>query len=187
MTGQILITELNDFIFCPASIYFHKIYGGMDKMLYQTEYQINGTAAHEAVDEGKYSSCKAIFMGTNVYCDKYNLIGKIDIYDSKNKVLRERKKIVKQIYDGYVFQVYAQYFSLIEMGYEVEKIEIYSISNHKTYNIPLPHCDKEMFEKFERVIQEIRNFSMDNFKQTNIQKCKNCIYEPACDRTLLDT
>lgn len=27
MYKEILITELNDFIFCPASIYFHKMYG----------------------------------------------------------------------------------------------------------------------------------------------------------------
>lgn len=27
----ILITELNDFIFCPISIYFHKLYGNTDR------------------------------------------------------------------------------------------------------------------------------------------------------------
>lgn len=42
---EIPITELNDFIFCPASIYFHHLYEGMDTMSYQSMDQINGTAA----------------------------------------------------------------------------------------------------------------------------------------------
>ena len=46
MDDAILITELNDFIFCPASIYFHKMYKEMDRFIYQTTDQINGTAAH---------------------------------------------------------------------------------------------------------------------------------------------
>lgn len=58
MDESILITELNDFIFCPASIYFHQLYGSMDPMLYQTEDQINGTSAHTRVDTGKYSNSR---------------------------------------------------------------------------------------------------------------------------------
>lgn len=37
MEDLILITQLNDFIFCPASIYFHKLYGSESKLLYQTD------------------------------------------------------------------------------------------------------------------------------------------------------
>lgn len=185
MDDAILITELNDFIFCPASIYFHKLYGGMEKMTYQSTDQLNGTAAHVAVDEAKYTTKKNILMGTDVFCEKYNLIGKIDLYDEDHKILRERKKKIIQIYDGYVFQVYAQYFSLIEMGYKVDKIELYSMDDHKAYSINLPEEDIDMYQKFERTIEELRNFNMDLFKQTNELKCKRCIYEPACDRSLL--
>lgn len=45
----ILISNLNDFIFCPASIYFHKLYGGQDNLTYQTEAQMNETNAHKAI------------------------------------------------------------------------------------------------------------------------------------------
>ena len=82
MDDAILITELNDFIFCPASIYFHKLYGGVDRMLYQSSDQINGTSAHEAIDGGTYSKDSNVLMATDVYCEKYGLIGKIDIYDN---------------------------------------------------------------------------------------------------------
>ena len=30
MENPIIISNLNDFIFCPASIYFHNIYGQQD-------------------------------------------------------------------------------------------------------------------------------------------------------------
>ncbi len=54
MDDAILITELNDFIFCPVSIYFHKMYNGVDRMIFQSTDQINGTAAHETVDKNDY-------------------------------------------------------------------------------------------------------------------------------------
>lgn len=38
MDDAIIISNLNDFIFCPASIYFHKLYGSEDKLMYQTNY-----------------------------------------------------------------------------------------------------------------------------------------------------
>ena len=50
MEETILISYLNDFIFCPISIYFHKLYGKLNKTLYQSEDQINGTNAHKAID-----------------------------------------------------------------------------------------------------------------------------------------
>ena len=34
MFEEILITQLNDFIFCPASVYFHKLYGSQDNLTY---------------------------------------------------------------------------------------------------------------------------------------------------------
>lgn len=185
MDDAVLITELNDFIFCPASIYFHKLYGGMDKMLYQSSDQINGTAVHEKVDNATYSTKSAILMALDVYSEKYNLIGKIDIYDQERCTLRERKKKIKQIYDGYVFQVYAQYFALQEMGYTVKRIELYSMDDHKTFPIDLPENDPFMFGKFERVVRDIRLFRMEDFKQNNVEKCKHCIYENACDRSMV--
>ena len=33
MEDLILISNLNDFIFCPVSIYFHKLYGNQDILI----------------------------------------------------------------------------------------------------------------------------------------------------------
>ena len=160
------------------------MYGNMDKMIYQTESQLNGTAVHKNIDKKCYSM-QNILSGIDVYCEKYNLIGKIDVYFNDKKILRERKKKIVKIYDGYIFQLYAQYFSLKEMGYDVKQLQLHSIDDNKTYKIELPNDNLEMFEKFEDTIEQIKLFNMDGFVQTNLEKCKKCIYEPACDRSLL--
>ena len=184
MYGEILITQLNDFIFCPASIYFHMLYGDTDRLLYQSDYQINGTAVHETVDTNSYSTKKSIITNLSVYSDEFGLVGKIDMFDTKSGVLTERKRTVKTIYDGYVFQVYAQCVALREMGYTVKKIVIHSMTDNKNHNIPLPENDKEMFEKFKSTIEEMHQFDISEFTQTCKEKCNKCIYEPACDRGL---
>jgi len=51
MDDAILLSQLNDFIFCPVSIYFHNLYGNMEKALYQGHAQLTGTAAHKTIDE----------------------------------------------------------------------------------------------------------------------------------------
>lgn len=181
----ILISQLNDFIFCPASIYFHGLYGGRDKLTFQEASQLNGTKAHEAVDSGNYSSRKNILQGISVYSEKYRLVGKIDILDTAKQTLTERKKKIKVVYDGYVFQIYAQYFALSEMGYPVNKLQLYSMDDNKIYNVLLPQDNPVMYAKFEELVKAMRNFDLTAFKQANTAKCQNCIYEPACDRSLL--
>lgn len=184
MDDLIIISNLNDFIFCPASIYFHKLYGNEERLMFQSEYQLNGTKAHENIDANKYSTRKDIITSLDVYSEKYGIIGKIDIYDSSKKMLVERKKHVNVIYDGYVFQIYAQYYAMLEMGYEINRLRIHSMDDNKNYEIPLPVDDIQMSDKFEKLISDIRTFELEKFKQTSIEKCKNCIYEDACDRTL---
>ena len=184
MENPINITALNDFIFCPVSIYFHSLYEDVERGLYQSAFQINGSAAHEAIDKHQYSTSVHIKQGLSVYCEKYNLIGKIDVYDSEKEMLTERKKKIKTIYDGYVFQLYAQYFAMKEMGYPVKQLRLYSMDDNKVYPIELPENDSLMLQKFETTIEEINTFSLDGFEQTNALKCKYCIYEPYCDRSV---
>lgn len=185
MEETIIISYLNDFIFCPVSIYFHKLYGNRDKLLYQSEYQLNGTDAHKTIDHGTYTTSKNVMQGAEVYSEKYNIIGKIDMYDKQKKILTEKKKHIETVYDGYIFQLYAQYFALKEMGFSVDEIRLYSIDNNKVFKVNLPEEDIEMFNKFEKLIHDIRNFDIHTFKQSNKSKCENCIYENACDRSLL--
>jgi CRISPR-associated protein Cas4 len=150
--------------------------------MYHGREQTQGLAVHESIDQGTYSTRKDVLMGMEVYCEKYGLSGKIDVFDISSKKLIERKYKILNIYDGYVFQVYAQYFALVELGYEVKKIVIHDRSHNKNYAIPLPEEDLEMLTKFEKVIEDIKNFSLSdtNFTQ-NPEKCKKCIYSHLCD------
>lgn len=182
MDDLIRITMLNDYVFCPASIYFHNLYGSRDVMLYQEKAQLDGTKAHETIDNESYLKSRKVLTGLEVFSETYGLIGKIDLYDTKNHSLTERKKRIKTIYDGYVFQIYAQYFCMKEMGFRVDELFLYSMEDNKKYKLPLPNENPEMLLKFKKVIEELKTTSIDDFKQTNPEKCKHCIYYDACDR-----
>lgn len=184
MEEYILISWLNDFIFCPASIYFHTLYEDRERMTYQTTVQTKGTNSHETVDSSSYSKSKHILQGMDVCSNEYGIYGKIDMYNTKTKTLTERKRKIVKIYDGYIFQLYAQYFCLKEMGFDVEKIAFYSYVDNKKYNVLLPEEDNAMYEKFTNILKEMKEFSVSDYMPTNQEKCNNCIYNNICDRSL---
>lgn len=182
--SPLIISNLNDFIFCPASMYFHLLEEG-ENLLVQDACQLNGSHAHRNSDSAAYSTKVSVLQGIGIYCEKYNLVGKIDTFDSQSGVLTERKKKIKKVYDGYVFQLYAQYFALVEMGYTINTMKLYSMDDNKIYEIPKPEDNFQMLYKFEKTIYDINHFSISKFKQDNEFKCKNCIYEPLCSYSYL--
>ena len=94
-----------------------------------------------------------VLQGLSVYSEEYNLVGKIDTFDTRKGVLTERKKKIKKVYDGYIFQVYP---------------------------IPLPQHAPELYQKFIKTLTDLNTFRLENFRQENEQKCAHCIYEPLC-------
>lgn len=46
--NYIPISFLNDFIFCPRSIYFHQLYGRSNESIYHTTSQSEGKLAHKS-------------------------------------------------------------------------------------------------------------------------------------------
>jgi len=134
MEQNIIISNLNDFIFCPRSIYFHNLYSEYDEVLYTTKYQSAGIAAHKSIDNNNYSTKKSVLKGIDIYSEELGIIGKVDIFDFKEGILTERKNKITKLYEGYYLQIYAQYFCLIEMGYTVKRLRFYSLSDNKLYN-----------------------------------------------------
>lgn len=179
MEEMIPFTMLNDFVFCPASIYFHRMYDGVENLLFTGKKQIKGKSLHKNIDDNTWSQ-SSVICGASFACQKYCLYGKIDKYYPKTKHLVESKAKIQNVYDGYVFQLYAQYFSMIECSYEVTKMSLYSIEDNKIYPVKLPESDEYMLSKFEGLLRQIRSFSFDGFSQANSEKCKNCIYSNAC-------
>ena len=181
MESYIKITQLNDFIFCPRSLYFHELYGNTATEYYHSTDQRNGTAAHATITNKQYSTKKSVLQGIDVYSEKYRLQGKIDLFDIEKGLLTERKKKIKVIYDGYLFQLYAQYFCLIEMGYTVNKLRFYSMDDNKVYNILKPEENQVMFKKFEKTLEDIYTFDLNADFHTNPNKCARCVYKELCD------
>ena len=184
--NSIRLSNINDFLFCPVSIYFHNLLEDADRMMSQSRYQINGTHAHKAIEDGRYTSRKDVLQGIEVYCEKYDLVGKIDLFDVKKGLLTERKKKISHLYDGQIFQVYGQYFALKEMGYEVRTIRVYSMDDNKNYDITVPEDDPDMMSRFEDTIRDMHIFNPEDYVQSNPCKCSNCIYEPMCGSSPLE-
>ena len=119
-----------------------------------------------------------------MYSEQYGLCGKIDLFYIEKGLLVERKRQIKTIFDGYIFQLFAQCFGLREQGYEVKKMQLYSYIDNKKYDVALPEDNQEMLIKFETLLHDMHTFDMHTFTPNNKGKCENCIYEPACDRSL---
>ena len=178
MNSSIQISKLNDFIFCPYSVYLHSVYEKFSQKIYHAEAQTVGKISHETIEEKRYTASKWILQGIDVYCEKYNLAGKIDIFDKRRGYLIERKYKVKKIYDGYKYQLYAQMFCLKEMGYKVKKLFIHSLSDNKRYAVALP--DKNEIARFEALIEKINDYRAGQDFTKNLSKCAQCVYKPLC-------
>lgn len=178
------ISQLNDFIFCPYSIYLHNVYQALDDEQFHDTPQVAGKQAHETVDNGSYSTKKNVLTGMFVYSEYYGLVGRIDQYFVENKKLIERKKKIKTIYDGYKLQLYAQYFCLREMGFEIEYLGFHSMDDNKNYPIDVPNDEITLW--FENHLNKIRHYNPSfGIQNVNLNKCQYCIYAPLCDQTTL--
>lgn len=179
MEHNIIISNLNDFIFCPRSIYFHNVYSSFDESMYHSTYQVEGKNSHATIDENKYSTKKTLIQGMPVFSGALGVFGKIDLFDEENGLLVERKRTIKKLYDGYFLQIYAQFFCLVEMGYCVKTIQFHSLSDNKRFDVPLP-TEKDK-QKLLAVIQAMKSFDIHDPFSQNPNKCKMCIYRSLCD------
>lgn len=180
MDDYIRISNLNDFIFCPKSIYFHDLYSSTNERVYKDTPQVAGTIAHTTIDTKTYTTAASVLQWIPIYSERYKLAGKIDSFDSKTGILTERKKLIKQIYQGYIYQLYAQYFCLTEMGYTVTALRFYSMEDNTVYPIDLP--TREHITLFEEFLATMRHFDpLDSTFSQNPTKCAHCIYRELCD------
>jgi CRISPR-associated protein Cas4 len=163
------------------SLYFHSFYENYDQKIYHEKEQAEGKMKHENIEKGKYSTAKKFLQDLPVYSQKYDLMGKIDIYDKEEKTLIERKNRVKKVYDGYKLQLWAQMFCLEEMGFKVEKLFIHSLSDNKRYSVEMPNGRDEF--NFAKNIEKMKCFNLLNFnRKANPRKCARCIYRELCNQ-----
>lgn len=136
-----------------------------DEGLYQATPQTKGRIAHETVDTKRASNKKSDLQSLPIHSARFGLMGKVDIFKQKEKLLIERKNNLKQIFQGQIYQLWAQYLCLQEMGYDVEQIAFYEISTNKIIPIPLP--TEKNIQDFESFIRGFRRFN-----PTTVVSCK---------------
>ena len=101
------------------------------------------------------------------------------------KKLIERKYQLKQIFQGHIYQLWAQMLCLREMGHNVESLAFYETSTNKTIPVAMP--SETDIQKFKEFITRFRYFNpaSDTFR-INPNKCSHCIYCNLCDKTTQD-
>ena len=181
MQDYISISMLNDFIFCPYSIYLHNVYMESDEGLYHAAPQTKGRYADEATDEKTSSSRSNDILALPVYSERFRLMGKIDLYRKDEKKLIERKYKLNRIFRGQIYQLWAQMFCLQEMGFEVHQLAFYEISTRKTIPVQMPK--EEDIKGFEEFIEHFHNYNPEEEIELNPNKCLHCIYCNLCDKT----
>lgn len=150
--------------------------------MYHATPQTRGKVAHETVDRKTASNKADDILSLPVYSERYGLMGKIDVYKRKDRKLIERKYQLKQIFQGQIYQLWAQMLCMREMGYEVESLAFYETSTNKMFPVAMP--TSEELEEFETFLRRYRNFDPGvSLFVINQNKCKHCIYCNLCDKT----
>lgn len=182
MSDYIAISTLNDFIFCPYSIYLHNVYMETDETIYHATPQTRGRSAHETVENKTASNRADDILALPVYSEEFGLMGKIDVYKRKDRKLIERKYQLKQIFQGQIYQLWAQMLCLREMGYDVESLAFYEISTNKMIPVAMPtDADINQFCGFIRRFRSFNPATTPFIVTPN--KCRHCIYCNFCDKT----
>lgn len=75
MIDYISISTLNDFIFCPYSIYLHNVYVETDEGNYHAIPQTLGKIAHESVDRKTSTTRSDVILSLPVFSEEYGLMG----------------------------------------------------------------------------------------------------------------
>lgn len=183
MESYIPITWLKDYNFCPYSIYLHQVFAIGKEETFTAEPQQLGKTAHRFIDSGE--STQEEIKGIYVFSEELMIYGKIDIYYPLKFLLQEFKRKVNKMYKGLYYQIWAQYFCLIEMGFTVKELNIVSIidENIIPVDIPLKKEYNELLSQIELIINY--NPSKDKF-EVNQNKCRHCIYCTLCDKAFVD-
>jgi CRISPR-associated protein Cas4 len=86
-----------------------------------------------------------------------------------------------KIYQGQIYQLWAQYFCMKEMGYEVDRLAFYAISTNTTFPVEVPGYEQK--EELKAFINRFKSYNPVQEITVNINKCTRCIYCNLCDKT----
>lgn len=174
------ITALNDFVFCPYSIYLHEIYGGNKEETYHSKFQSKGKRLHDFIENNKDAKD---LKHAYVYSQKLGIYGKIDEYIPLTKELIEYKSNVAIMFKGYYYQIWSQYLCMTEMGFEIERLSFFDFKINKKTQLDLP-TDSEINE-LTKHINKVKHYDFASEILVNPNKCRRCIYQSLCEKAIL--
>lgn len=153
-----------------------------DETMYHATPQTKGKLAHATIDSKRASNRADDILALPVYSEEYGLMGKIDLYKRDEHKLIERKNQLKQIYQGQIYQLWAQMLCMKEMGYEIKSLAFYEISTNKMIPVNMP-TEVEL-QEFKDFIYRFRTYRPGETPfAINPNKCRHCIYNNLCDIT----
>lgn len=176
MEPAIAISTINDFLYCPRSLYMHLAAGDIMPATYHAAPQKRGQEVHAAIEERRYSHRQTILQAKAIASQELQIQGKLDTFNSTTGELVERKTKITQIHEGNRLQLYAQYYCLLEMGYTPRTLAIYSVEDNKKYLIPLPKsADKA---RLQDVIRQMQAYTPEQLLAHHCPNCDTNIYSP---------
>lgn len=181
------ITYLNDFVFCPYSVYLHQVFDNNAEDLYSANPQQKGKAAHADIDlfeDRTDQGGQEILKGIYVVSNRLGVYGRIDTLFVSERKLVESKYEIKILYRGYYYQLWCQYYALTEMGFSIDSLEFYSIKDDKVFIVNIP--TESDFHELKAHIRKIAWYDFESPLHVNPEKCKRCIYSSLCDKTQSD-
>lgn len=155
-----------------------------DEDIFHATPQTRGKEAHGTIDNKSASTKKTDLISLPVCSEHLGIMGKIDIYKGDQKLLVERKYQLNHIFRGQIYQLWAQYFCMAEMGFEVERMALYEISTNKMIPVGVPGCRER--EELESFIHKFKTYNPLDPITVNPNKCAHCIYCNLCDKTSTD-
>ena len=180
MYGLLPISNLNDFLFCPYSIYLHSVYKGTEEEVCKAAMQKEGSYAHRKKEDDDAHK-KGVVTSLPVISEKLGIYGVTDAFDIENGILTEYKNRLTAVYPGQRIQIQAQCLCLKEMGYRVSEIRLTEISTGKILPVDLPDIDT--VKEIECLIRRIKQYNPDNDIEVNPNKCRKCIYCSLCEKS----
>ena len=181
MDGYVSFSELNDFLFCPQSLYLHTLYKNYKSNIYHDTPQADGKAAHETIDQNTYNRAG---WETGVWlCSPSHMIyGRCDLYNPSTGELVERKRTIKKVYEGQRMQAWAQAICLMDMQRSVTSITLHSLTDNVRHKLPIP--DDLITSRVNLLVQEIQaykaNYNANVSVSVSDTRCRRCIYAPLC-------
>ncbi|RGM42837.1 type V CRISPR-associated protein Cas4 [Phocaeicola plebeius] len=106
MDDYIAISLLNDFIFCPYSIYLHNVYMESDESQYHAAPQTMGRIAHKTVDEKKTTNGKGDYSLNRKQFKKSDFVLLKSEYHLKNECCGEYYKLFYSTLISYKMDVF---------------------------------------------------------------------------------